>query len=103
MNNTIRKKILDAVTATDSQSPFISPTQLADALSAALSEIADMMGLRRQKEWMNKEELKRRFQLSESRCKRILTDHHIPFNQTRTGKKLYSFSEFQKVYLSLPV
>ncbi len=35
MNNTIRKKILDAVTATDNQSPFISPTQLADALSVA--------------------------------------------------------------------
>lgn len=93
-----RSKILTAITSTDSQSPFVSPAQLTDALLVLLSELTDMLNLRTCKEWMTKEELKRRFSLSDYRSKLIITEHHVPTRFTKTGKKLYSYKEFEKAY-----
>ena len=93
-----RTRILEAILATDSQSPFVSPTQLADALTALLAEIADLNGKRIQREWVSKEDLKRAFSLSEYYCKAILDKYDIPFQTTGTGTKRYSYSQFEKAY-----
>ena len=93
-----RSRILTAITSTDSQSPFVSPAQLTDALLILLSELTDLLNLRKNKEWMTKEELKRRFALSDYRSRRIIEEHHIATRFTQTGKKLYSYTEFEKAY-----
>lgn len=97
---TLRDKVLAAITATDSQSPFISPTQLADACSVLLAELAEMLGLRHQKEWMKKEELKRHFQISAYRCNAIIAEYHIPFRTNSSGTKFYSYDRFRKAVIS---
>lgn len=94
----LRSRILAAITSTDSQSPFISPTQLADSLCILITEIADLLNLRKTKEWMHKEELKRRFNLSDHRCITIIKEFNIPTKYTQTGKKYYSYAEFEKAY-----
>lgn len=93
---TARQRLLDAILASDSQSPFVSPTQLADALNALLTEIADLIGKRIKREWVSKEDLKRAFGISEYYCRTILTKYQVPFQLTETGAKRYSFSQFEK-------
>lgn len=100
MNNLkdIRTRVLTAITSADSQSPFVSPTQLADAVTILLTEIADLLNLRKPKDWMHKEELKRRFSISEYRCVTIIQDFNIPTKITKKGKKYYSYADFEKAY-----
>lgn len=96
METPFRKKILQAITETDAQSPFVSPTQLADALATLMQELNIMLGNRKTKDWMRKEEIKRHFDLSEYRVQQIFANYNVPVEVTRTGVKRYSVAAFEK-------
>ena len=92
-----RSRILTAICSTDNSSPFVSPTQLADALAQLLEELKELFGNNKaEREWVTKEVLKRTHNLSDYICKQILTEYNIPFRTTATGKIRYSSSKFKK-------
>lgn len=91
-----REAVLRAVTSTDSQSPFISPTQLADALNTFMQHLLDELGMRHRKEWAGKAELKRTFKVSDHTCRKVLENFSIPFKTTASGIRKYNVSRFEK-------
>lgn len=91
-----RQKILNAITSTDAQSPFVSPTQLADALVTLMAELNEVLGNKAPKEWMRKEELKRHFDVSEYRVQQIFQNYNIPVEVTRAGVKRYNVAAFER-------
>lgn len=95
---TPRAQILEAISATDSQSPFVSPTQLADALTCLYSLITSSIERTPVKEWLKKEEIKRIYNISDYTCKNIITRYNVQFQTTVSGKKLYSASSFRNAF-----
>lgn len=92
----VRSRILAAIVSTDNSSPFVSPTQLADALAQLVEEILEATGKRQEREWVTKEVLKRTHNISDYACKQILAEYNIPFRTTEKGKIRYSSSQFKK-------
>lgn len=94
MKTPFRETILRAITASDSQSPFVSPTQLADALATLMHELTGLLNIRPNKEYVSKEELKRLFNLSEYRCNNILRRYKIHSKSTPAGRIFYNAEQF---------
>ena len=98
VNTTPRTRILEAILASDTQTPFVSPTQLADGLTAMFNEILAASGKTLKREWVSKEVLKRTYNLTDHYCKRIINENNVPFRTTQTGSVRYSVSAFEKAY-----
>ena len=96
MHTPFRKKLLEAILATDAQSPFISPPPLVDALVTLMAELDALIGNRAIKEWMRKEELKRHFNITEYRVQQVLNNYHVPKEITRAGVTRYNVAAFEK-------
>lgn len=91
-----RDAVLKACTSTDAQSPFVSPTQLADALNTFMQHLLGELGMRHRKAYAGIEDLKRMFNISTHHCKKVLTTFNIPFKTTATGLKRYDTARFEK-------
>lgn len=96
----LRDRLLAAMTEHDN-SPIVTPVQLADALALAIETLTETIAPRQQKDWMNKLEIRRKYNLTEYALRKILNTTRI---QTKTnlksGKVFINAAEFDKVYRS---
>ena len=67
----LRDRLLAAMTEHDN-SPIVTPVQLADALALAIETLTETIAPRQQKDWMNKLEIRRKYNLTEYALRKIL-------------------------------
>ena len=100
---TLRERALAAITAHDDSSPFISKTQLVDAILFIVGEFHAALGQKPCKEWARIAELARRFAISPYTVKQVIDRASVPFMKQKGGFNLYSVIEFEKAYKALAV
>lgn len=100
---TLRERALEAVTAHDAESPFVSQTQLVDALVFILGEFHAALGQKPTKEWARIAELSRRYAISPYTVRQVIERGSVPFLKQKGGARVFSVLEFEKAYKALAV
>ena len=95
----LRDRILAAITEHDA-SPIITPIQLADALALAVEAITSTIAPQVQKDWMNKLEICKKYNISNYTLKKILTSSRLSTKYSTGGRMFINAAEFDKAYRS---
>lgn len=90
-----RLECLNALTAHDRTSPFVTPEMMADALMWLRDEVVKVAVPDKRRDYEPISRLTRIFQVTQYRAKQVISKSRIGYNITSSGKRVYSVKDFE--------